>query len=439
MKRNAPALRAGLSRRSFLKGSTALMGAGALAPLLGASAAQAQQASLRWSTIAFGPEALALWQQIATRAEGLHPDLKAQVEGTPFNDYWTKLQTQLASGGSADLLQMQSLRFPQYASRGVLKPLGSYISADSGFDVNDFYPTIRQAFEYDGQLQILPFDIGAYVTYINVDLFKELGVPLPDPEKPMSWDQLVDTAKALTNPDKGTYGLVLSPDLDSSTPWLWSNGGLVYSDDMKTAKLDSPETVGAVQFLFDLLFKHKVALPVTDLSNANFAPEAFVGGKVGMYFDGPWRFVSIRQNAKFNWDVVPFPAGQAGSVPWVAGSGWGISSQSSNPDKAWELLAELTSTDSLKILYDAGRVFPARKSTFAKRTQTADPPQNAGVVAKVLNGEIGAARPLITPAAYSEIVQAARQTLTPLFAESGDAAAALGDLQGQVQSLLDRS
>jgi multiple sugar transport system substrate-binding protein len=433
---NATALGAPLSRRRLVSGAAALTAA--LASVPGSRPSLAQQEVLRWSAIAFGPEALALWQQIATRAEGRLPGVKVAVEGATFNDYWTKLQTQLASGGSADLLQMQSLRFPQYASRGVLRPLDGFFAADAGFDVADFYPVIRSAFEYDGHLQILPFDLGAFVTYINTDLFHAAGVPLPDPAKPMSWDELVRTAKALTDPGKGTFGLVLAPDLESSIPWIWSNGGEVFSADMKSARLNAPETVAAMKFLFDLLFVHKAAVPVRDLANANFGPEAFVGGKVGMYFDGPWRFVSVRQNAKFSWDVVPFPAGQAGSIPWVAGSGWGVSSQSKNPELAWKVLRELTSTDSLRILYDAGRVFPARQSTFAKHTATGGPPANAGVVDKVLRGEIGKPRPLLTPVSYAEILQASRQTLTPLFAESGDTAAAMADLQEQVQSLLGR-
>ena len=232
--------------------------------------------------------------------------------------------------------------------------------------------------------------------------------------------------------------MVLSPDLESSIPWIWSNGGEVFGADMKSAHLAGPETVAAMKFLFDLLFVHKAAVPVRDLSNANFGPEAFVGGKVAMYFDGPWRFVSIRQNAKFNWDMVPFPAGQAGSIPWVAGSGWGVSSQSRNPELAWRALKELTSTASLKILDDAGRVFPARQSTFAERGTSNAAPGNAGMVDKMLRGEIGKARPLLTPPAYAEILQAAKQTITPLFVEAGGAAAAMADLQDQVQSLLER-
>ena len=111
------ALGAALPRRRLLRAATAVMAASMVASHSRAS--RAQQAPLRWSTISFGPEALTLWQKLAARAEGQLPGTRISVEGTPFNDYWTKLQTQLASGGSADLLQMQSLRFSQYASRGV--------------------------------------------------------------------------------------------------------------------------------------------------------------------------------------------------------------------------------------------------------------------------------------------------------------------------------
>jgi multiple sugar transport system substrate-binding protein len=161
-----------------------------------------------------------------------------------------------------------------------------------------------------------------------------------------------------------------------------------------------------------------------------------VTGKVGMYFDGPWRFVSIRQNAKFDWDVVPFPAGKAGSQTWVIGSGWGISAQTERVDEAWQALKTLTGTQSLKILDDAGRVFPSRQSTFALRSPTDAPPANAAVVDKVLKGEIGEVRPLITPAAWNEIVTASSQLMSPLFVEQLDVAGELQTLQSEIDQLL---
>ncbi len=425
-----------IGRRKLLQRAAGLAAAGMAAPWLAGPARAAT--ALRWSAIAFDPSALALWKQIAARAEGNLPGISVTVEGTSFNDYWTKLQTQLASGGAADLIQMQSLRFPAYAGRNVLRPLNDFIKADPAFDVADFYPGIRQAFEHDGQLQILPFDLGAFVTYINKDLFRAAGVPLPDAETPMSWAKLLEISKALTNPKTSTYGMVLAPNLESSIPWIWSNGGEIFSADLKQARIADARSKEALGYLFDLLFTHKVAAPVTSLSNANFATEAFVGGKVAMYFDGPWRFVSVRQNAKFDWDVAPFPAGAAGSVPWVAGSGWGISTRSANPAAAWSLLKELTSTNSLKILDDAGRVFPARQSTFALRQPTDAAPKNVGVVDKVLHGTIGKARPLLPPASWAEINQRALQILSPLFLERGDVNTEMATLQDEMQTLLSR-
>ncbi len=423
-----------LNRRSLLK----MGGAAALAAATGMSlprAAMAQAAALRWSTVAFGPEALALWEQIAVQAEE-KTGLQIDVEGTPFNDYWTKLQTQLASGGGADLVQMQSLRFPGYASRNVLRPLNDFIEKDADFNVDDFYPAIRSAFEHEGQLQILPFDLGAPVTYINKELFAARGVPLPDPNVPMTWQQLSEIAVALTNPDEGTYGMVLNPTLDNMIPWIWSNGGEAFSADRTKASIGEGPSVEAISFLTDLMHNKKAVLPITDLANANIAPEGFVTGKVGMYFDGPWRFVSIRTNAKFDWDVVPFPAGSAGSQTWVIGSGWGISSKTQRPDDAWTALKTLTSTESLKVLDDAGRVFPSRQSTYALRAPTDALPANAAVVDKVLKGEIGSVRPLITPVAWNEIVTASNQLLSPLFVEQLDVAGELQTLQSEIDPLL---
>ena len=81
---------------------------------------------------------------------------------------------------------------------------------------------------------------------------------------PMTWEQLSEIAVALSNPDEGTYGMVLNPTLDNIIPWIWSNGGEVFSEDRSKALIGEPAAVEAVSFLSDLVHNKKAVLPITD-------------------------------------------------------------------------------------------------------------------------------------------------------------------------------
>jgi multiple sugar transport system substrate-binding protein len=118
-----------------------------------------------------------------------------------------------------------------------------------------------------------------------------------------------------------------------------------------------------------------------------------------MTINGPWQVVNVRKSAKFDFDYVPFPAGKGGSVPWDAGSGFGISNKTKFPDEAWQALTALTSTESLKKIANGGRAFPARKSAVSAYIDPALPPKNATIV----EGIDAQARFLKTTTTWQEI------------------------------------
>ncbi|HCJ4852885.1 TPA: extracellular solute-binding protein, partial [Listeria innocua] len=66
--------------------------------------------------------------------EKQNPDIKVNVQTIAFNDYFTKLQTQIAGGDAPDAFELNYETFMQYAEKGVLADLTSYIEKDKDFD-----------------------------------------------------------------------------------------------------------------------------------------------------------------------------------------------------------------------------------------------------------------------------------------------------------------
>ena len=409
-------LSSAVSRRSFMGGTAALAGAAMLPKVRARSAgAQGDPVELRWSMWSATEAETEVWQGLADDVNAAYPNITVNLETTSFNDYWDKLQTQLASGTEADIIAMQSLRMPVFAARNAMRPLGPLYEAEDGFDYEDFFTPISRGLSFDGNVYAFGYDLGPIMLFYNKDLFNEAGVPLPSPTEPMSWEQFRETAAALTDADNNQYGFTIQPNFTAAIPWLWSGGGDYLNEEETQTLLDSEESLAALNFLIGLFTDDPVAAPITDLANTQFARETFNSGNVGMHQDGPWQFVNLREDAAFDWDVAPLPAGPAGSITWVAGSGFGISNTTDHVEEAWQALQVITSTESLEKVASSGRGYPARQSAVPAFIDPQEPPEHVDVVEQILNEDIASARFLKTTTTWQETEVMLQQEFNPVY------------------------
>ena len=432
-----------LSRRRFLaKGAAFTFAAAVTGPGLtllsgcGGDEGGGGGANLRWSMWADSPAEKEVWQQLANRVTDVHPDIKVTLETYTFTNYWDKLQTQLASETQADIVAMQALRMPGFAVRNALQPLQPLMEDDADFDFNDFFPVIEKGLSFGNEVYALSYDLGPPVLFYNKDRFKEADVPTPSPTEPMTWEQFRDTAAALTNAQENQYGYVQDPTWDWIVPWLWSGGGDYMNAAATECTLDSPESIAALEFIVGLFTKDKVAAPITDLANPNSGQEAFFSGNVGMHLNGIWQSINVQESSDFDWDIVPLPAGEAGSVGWVNGSGFGVSSATEYTEQAWQALKVITSTESLKSLVEAGRGYPGRKSAVAAFESPELPPPNDTMVQKVLNGDIGEVRPYRVTTNWQETDLMLTQRFIPVLLGQKSVRGAVADTVPKFDELL---
>ena len=139
------------------------------------------------------------WLHIADMVTQKYPDIKIQFETTPFNDFWTKLTTEAASGNAPCVIGLQGQRAPQFGN--LLVPLDDYMSK-AGIKADDFVPSITKGLQYEGKQVALPYDVGPFVMFYNKDAFKAAG--LKEPAIGWTTDEFMSDAKALTKAPK--YG-----------------------------------------------------------------------------------------------------------------------------------------------------------------------------------------------------------------------------------------
>lgn len=393
--------------------TTATGGAAPAATTAAPAASGGKEVTLRWYMWTATDAEKEVWTGLAADVTKAYPNIKVTFETDAFASYWDKLQTQLASQTEADILGMQSLRMPGFAVRKALRPLKPFIEKDPDVKYDDFFTAIQNGLSYKDQVYAFSYDLGPIMLYYNKDLFDAAGVPVPSATEPMGWDQFREAAAKLSKPDAGQYGYVIQPSFGSTIPWLWSAGGDYMNKEETACTLDSPESLAALEFITGLL-KDKGAAPITDLANANFASEAFYSGKIAMTQNGPWNFVNVRKNAKFNWDVAPMPKGKAGSIVNVAGSGFGISNNTKYPEEAWKALKVITSKESLEKTARAGRGYPGRKSAVPAFKVPDAPPKNVDITAQILNDE-KMVRFLKTTTTWQETEVMLTQEFNPIF------------------------
>lgn len=353
-----------------------------------------------------GTATWSMWSSSAAEAQ-VWADFSAYVEQqmgvpsvptlTPSGGYPTKLDLQLVSGTASLVTAVNGWLLPTYAARGAHRPLDDLIAADPDFDLDDFYPDIRSISSFGGRTYAVGFDVAPNVLYVNKTLLAARGIVPPSPTEPMPWAQFRELAIELTDPPD-RYGFTCAPSIDDLVSWIYSAGGNVENAAADASALAAPEAMEALEFVIGLFVRDRVTPPITNLVTEN-ALSNFLEGNVAFMQNGPWQVVNMRK-ADFEWDIVPFPSGPAGSRPRVSGSSFAIPAGTEDVDLAWRLLKTLTSTGALEIYAQAGRNNPARMSAA---TDFRPPPANLAIVQKILAGELAGGHPFDVTTNWGEV------------------------------------
>ncbi|MGD2216588.1 MAG: extracellular solute-binding protein, partial [Gemmatimonadales bacterium] len=255
---------------------------------------------------------------------------------------------------------------------GLLVNVAAYLDR-IGVDTSAYYPEVLQAFRRPGGLYAFPKDFNPIVVYCNLDLFDEVGIPLP--EQDWTWADFLSTAQRLTRDVNGdghtdTYGTLVRRVFYLWQPWVWAAGGDVLSPDGRRASgyLDSPATERAIRFLTDLVTAHEV-VPSVDVQRQATGLERnyFLTGRIGMVTSGHWWLPQIRRyidEGKVRVAVLPLPRYDEGSEPVTVlyAAGWAVPHNTRHKKLAVELAAHLSSAEAQRMRAEYGLAIPSLRT-----------------------------------------------------------------------------
>jgi len=291
-----------------------------------------------------GPDEIEVFEHLVEVFNERNPDIVIKYQPIP-TDYTTTLKTMIAGGTPPDIAYVPDGDFSAFAPRGQLVNIQPFVDASETFDPDGVWPSALGRYRWDaetktfgqGPLYALPKDIGPTILYINVDLFEQMGVPIPSHTEPMTWDAFVDLARQLTVDSNGKHPGEDGFDVNSVEYWglgeIWfedavfNNGGLIISPDARTFVMaEDQNAIDAVQFLSDLVHVYQVA-PGSDQTASMSIGQMFEAGRVAMTTNGRWGTTTYRNVLDFEFDVIPFPVGPGGVTAYLdqedcAFSGW---------------------------------------------------------------------------------------------------------------------
>lgn len=383
-------------------------------------------------------EGLTPHQEIINRFEQANPDILVQLEAVAGNDYYTRLLTQIAAKRPPDIMQIGDDAVPMFVEKGALLSLDDFIKGQDGLDTGIYLPGLTDPGQWNGSQYLLPKDYSPLGVYFNKKIFDQLKVPYP--KEGWTWDDLLTTAKALTQDTNGdgktdVWGVQLPASWTSGFEyWVAAAGGRLISADGKqfVGYMDSPEVQAALKFYADLYNVQKVAPPPADLAMWGGGNTEFDQGKAAMRLFGRWPQAGYKTNPNIDLGVVGMPAGKA-RVSVLFWGGFGIAADTEHPEAAWRFLKFYAAEAGAEVWKDWA--LPAVKSVADSSGLSKDPIEGVWI------GELSHLAPrayVSTPYWGQTADPALRKALeTVLIDPSADVATVLKTAAAEAQKALD--
>jgi multiple sugar transport system substrate-binding protein len=210
----------------------------------------------------------------------------------------------------------------------------------------------------------------------------------------------------------------------------------MFDRDYTRVALGEPPALEGLQFLADLINRHRVAPHPDELKELGGTSKPFRDGKVAIMAASVNAIAANRQVPGLRWTVTAYPRGRKGVAIGGGGVGWFITSGSKHHNETWELLKVVESFESDKLTALMGEAPPGRRSV-ARDPEFLNPKEPPGSDMKVIVESLETALhtdPVLIQG--DEIFKIMADELAPLWAGQRAAREATDIIKGRVGPML---
>ncbi len=169
--------------------------------------------------------------------EETHPNVKIEIDYAAWNDYWTKLATQVSGDTLPDVIQMDYGYLTQYAENGVLANLDEYI-ASGKMDVSNAADSIIASGKWNNSVYAIPTGTNALVLMYSPEMLEGYDVPTY-----MTYDEYIDLSKQLYA-DKGlTENYLAGPGTNHLSFYARNYGYELYNEEQDGLGFTDPQLI----------------------------------------------------------------------------------------------------------------------------------------------------------------------------------------------------
>ncbi len=256
----------------------------------------------------------------------------------------------VAADDPPDVVRMDRSLIGGYAARGALVPLTDCL-ADRDVDLGQYRDEAVAEATLDGAVYGLPDSYDSRVTLVNGAVLDEVGLRTADVDT-SDWDRLAQASEEMQRQEDGQLTRIgFDPKIPEFFPlWVQANGGALISDDGRTALLDSPEVVEALEYTLGLIDAQGgwgTFESLRDTFDQFGAANPIASGQAGAYPMEDW-YVNVLAGTSPDVDLraEPFRDRQGEPLNYSSGTSWVIPQGSPHPEEACEFVTTMTATDT---------------------------------------------------------------------------------------------
>lgn len=296
--------------------------------------------------------------ELIERFEAANPDVDVELTFVARKDIDKVMPPRLQSGTPPDVTMVDPSLVQLWGDAGFLQDLG----ADTEW-VSRLAPSVRDVFERDGKMFVMPLETIGMGNFINMGLLNSVGIDEP----PVTIEAIKAACSALA--DNNISPMILAGGFPAM---LWVGGAGLSAEGVTAA----PYGDGSIAFTGDANFEASLS-SVRELVDAKcFDPklqagldpwstalEEFKAGRVAMMPHGAWNIGNFSKIDGLDFVFAPMPSvsGDVGVALDLIGPGWAIPRDAKHADAAQKWVEFFTHDENLSVFSKAEAAY----STFA--------------------------------------------------------------------------
>ncbi|MBP1993114.1 extracellular solute-binding protein [Paenibacillus eucommiae] len=263
-----------------------------------------------------------------------------------------------AAGTPIDVIWMDELA--PFVKDDMLADLKPYMDNDETLKTKKFADGFLETFEIGGKRYASPFTYVSTWVVVNKDILKKNGMEMPAND--WSLDDFRAMAKKATNSADGDFGVAYNPSLIAMyflSAVSAANGHAANLEfmnaDLTQSLLNTPAVLEDVKWLKEFVTKDgSIASDQKAAELGLNAANDFLAGKSLFDVVGDWVLPTLQKDAKFNWDILPFPKGKVQQNTFGMVGAFGIASASKHKDAAYKWISYQFELEAQKWKIDRG-------------------------------------------------------------------------------------